>query len=57
MTDSKQSSDINRGKVERAYASILDFSVGEIELLMNKLRARKAQLNSDKKSNTDTIGL
>ena len=49
---------INKGKVEKAYALILDFSVEEIGLLQNKLRARKNQLiGRDENRNRDTVEL
>lgn len=58
MAKSNNQSNVNKGKVERAFALVLDFSVEEIELLIGKLKGRKNQLNKDfgnKGVNRDTI--
>ena len=47
----------DKGKVERAYALVLDFSPEEIGLLINKLTVRRKQLLEDNGANQDTISL
>lgn len=56
MSKKHYNKDLDRGKVQKAYTSILDFSIDEVNMFINKLLVRKEQLRNNK-TQEDTIEL